>query len=296
MSYERVPLDLHELDQWILFRYEQRKGKPKPTKVPYQVRDPKRKAKSTDPATWAPFEQAVEAVEHADGIGFVFPPNEEFTGIDFDDCVTDGEIHPHVAACLLTLNSYSEFSPSGTGVHAIVRARVNGGRKVTGDTPWGGKLETYSKGRFFTITGNHVPGTNPYVQERQAQLDEIRAELLPDPEPVQQPPRRVTDAVPDDDRDLLERAKNAKNGADFDRLYRGDTSAHNDDHSAADLALTGQLAFWCGIDPDRIDRLFRSSGLMREKWDETRGESTYGRMTVERSLRSRAEFAVFLSS
>ena len=288
MSYEQVPPALRELDQWILFRYEQRKGEPKPTKVPYQARAPRWKAKSTDPATWAPFDQALAAVEHADGIGWVFPLDERFTGIDFDDCVTDGDIHPHVAACLLTLDSYSEFSPSGTGVHAIVRARVNGGRKVTSDTPSGGKLETYSKGRFFTITGDHVPGCNDHVQERQQQLDEIRSLLLPDPEPIQPPQPPPAPHV--GDHDLLDRARSAKNGVDFDRLYGGDTSAHNDDHSAADLALTGMLAFWCGIDPARIDRLFRSSGLMSEKWDETRGEGTYGQMTIERALRSRTEF------
>ena len=286
--YHRVPADLTELDQWVVYRIEQRDGDPKPTKVPYQARDPKRKASSTDPKTWGSFEAALKAAELADGIGFVFSPDDEFCGADFDACVTDGKIHPHVGACLLTLNSYTEFSPSKTGVHTIVRGRVNGGRKVTGDTPWGGKFENYSEARFFTTTGDIVPGSELYVQERQAELDEVRAELLPEPEPVARP--RATAVVGVDDQDLLERARKAKNGADFDRLYAGDLSAHNGDHSSADLALCGHLAFWCGIDPNRVDHLFRSSGLMRDKWDENRGETTYGQMTIEKSLRSRTEF------
>ena len=101
---------------------------------------------------------------------------------------------------------------------------------------------------------------------------------------------RQTATVQVDDRELLEHARSAKNGAKFEALWRGDTSGYGGDDSAADLALCGLLAFWCGIDPRRIDSLFRSSGLMRDKWDSSRGETTYGRQTIEKALRTRTEF------
>src|SRR6185369_1853678 len=57
-----------------------------------------------------------------------------------------------------------------------------------------------------------------------------------------------------------------------------------DDRSAADLALCNLLAFWTGRDATRMDRLFRGSGLMREKWDSRRGETTYGGQTIARAI------------
>src|SRR4029453_5482366 len=91
-----------------------------------------------------------------------------------------------------------------------------------------------------------------------------------------------------EDTALLAKAQAAKNGAKFARLWGGDTSLHDDDDSVADLALCMQLAFWTQ-DPAQIDRLFRQSGLMREKWDERRGAQTYGDRTVQEALARQIE-------
>jgi len=92
-----------------------------------------------------------------------------------------------------------------------------------------------------------------------------------------------------DDAALLATARRAKNGADFDRLWSGDTSGHGGDDSAADLALCNALVFWTGNDPAQIDRLFRQSGLMRPKWDSRRGETTYGAATIAKAIESTRE-------
>ena len=83
---------------------------------------------------------------------------------------------------------------------------------------------------------------------------------------------------------------NVVNGSRFHQLYdHGSLDAQGGDHSRADLALCGLLAFWTGGDAVRIDRLFRNSALMREKWDErhTADGTTYGQMTIAKSLHSR---------
>jgi len=90
-----------------------------------------------------------------------------------------------------------------------------------------------------------------------------------------------------EDSDLIEKAKDDDK---FRRLWNGDTSMHSGDHSRADLALCGKLAFWTGGEENRIDSLFRQSGLMREKWDEQRGAQTYGEMTVEKAVSDQTEF------
>jgi putative DNA primase/helicase len=87
-----------------------------------------------------------------------------------------------------------------------------------------------------------------------------------------------------DDQELLEKAFQAKNGDRFHALWNGDTSAYDGDDSRADLALCGMLAFWTGRDAGRMDSMFRTSGLMRTKWDRRSGETTYGMRTIEAAI------------
>lgn len=283
-----VPIELRAEQRWVTWRREARDGKP--TKVPYQAINPGRRASSTDPRSWSTCDEALESYERdsLDGVGFVFT-DTPFAGVDFDGCVVDGEVDPHVARWLATLDSYSEFSPSGTGVKVFLRAELAGRGRRTKRTPWGGEIEVYDRARYFAVTGLRVPGTPGEVRERQAEFDELLSALLPEPQPVERVAIPRTDLA-GDDATLLELARCARNGAAFSALWNGDTSGHGGDDSAADLALCNCLAFWCGVDPGRIDSLFRSSGLMREKWDSPRGESTYGRLTIEKALRTRTDF------
>jgi hypothetical protein len=280
-----IPAELRDLAQWVVWRYEDRDGKR--TKVPYRPAAPTARASSTDPSTWSTHEDALRAAgtDGVDGIGFVFTEGDPYAGADFDHCANGEDINPHVGALLRELDSYAEFSPSGTGLHVIVRATVNGGRNRTGKTPWGAEFENYDRGRFFCMTGRHVPDTPRTVNERQRQLDAVRAKMFP---PQEKPAAPGVVAPIADDRDLLALAGHAKNGADFDALYRGQHSYGS--QSEADLALCNMLAFWFGPDLARIDRAFRGSGLMRPKWDTTRGETSYGAQTIETALAGRTEF------
>jgi primase-polymerase (primpol)-like protein len=94
-----------------------------------------------------------------------------------------------------------------------------------------------------------------------------------------------------EDGDLLQKAKTAANGEKFEQLWRGSTSGY-ESHSEADMALCSLLAFWTGGDERQVDRLFRDSGLMREKWDEVHfaDGSTYGEKTIERAIAGTSEF------
>jgi hypothetical protein len=283
-----IPQELRDRQQWVCWRYEDRDGKH--AKVPYApVFNGRRRASSTNPRTWGSFDAAAR-VARMDGVGFVFAARDPYVGVDLDDCVENGVLHPAVQRIVDALDSYTELSPSGTGVHVILRAKLAGTRKRTGKTPWGGEIETYDAGRFFCMTGQHVEGTPTSIRRRQQQLDEVRAELLPE-SPAPAAPARVAGVGLDaDDRDLIERARAAKNGPEFERLWRGDIGGYGDDRSRADLALCSMLAFWAGPDPDRVDRLFSQSGLMRDKWLERRGKQTYGQMTVAKAIAGRSEF------
>jgi hypothetical protein len=271
---DAIPAALRDLTQWVVWKAEQRDGKA--TKVLYDPRKGTR-ASSTDPDTWCDFATAASANGDWDGIGFVFAPDDPYCGVDLDRCYRDGELHPDAAEIVMRLDSYAERSPSGTGVHVIVDARLQGKGRRTRKTPWGGDIEVYDRARYFTVTGDVLDGPST-VQSRQAELDQMVSRLLPPPSPNgKQPPPTTPVAL--DDRELLERARGAKNGAKFDALWRGDTAGYASP-SEADLALCNMLAFWTGRDPERMDRMFRASGLVREKWD--RGD--YRRGCIDRAI------------
>lgn len=277
------PAELRALGQWICWRYEEKDGRV--TKIPYDPRSGRR-ASSTNPATWTTYEQACAAAGRYDGVGFVFARGGGVVGIDMDRCVgEDGVLTESDQRIVRAFDTYTEFSPSRTGVHLFVRGGLPPGKRRRG------RYEIYEEGRYFTVTGERVPGTPATVAARQPEIDRFHEWIAGRDEddagdPVPRPTPITAYAAQIDDVDLLERARRAKNGELFEALWRGDLSGYGGDHSGADLALCNLLGFWTGGDPVRVDRLFRLSGLMRPKWDERRGETTYGDRTIDVAIRS----------
>src|SRR5262249_40537593 len=142
--------------------------------------------------------------------------------------------------------------PSGRGLHMFALGKLpDGGRKK-------GHIEVYDSKRYFTVTGNHVPGTPLAVQDRSDRLRELYDSLFGTTVQVDHPQRLTDPCI--DAATVLARARAAKNGAKFARLFDGDWSDYAS-QSEADMALCMMLAFWCSGDPARIDQLFRRSGL-----------------------------------
>ncbi len=282
-SWCAVPAALRERRSWVCWRPEVRDGND--TKVPYIAETGcSRKAKSNDPSTWRSFEEAVRHAPQPGGIGVMF--SDGLAGADVDDCLDgDGNLKPWAAAIVGELDSYAEISPSGEGVKVFFFGEIppGGNRKRVGD----GEIELYSKGRFFTVTGQHLPGTPATVEPRQAEIDSLHPRLFGKSEARVLPERG--DSPDLGDAQLLEKARNAKDGPLFKTLYdQGDTSAYGDDDSAADFALAHLLGFWCGPDPERIESLFARSALgQRAKWRE---RSDYRERTIRRALEGKADF------
>ncbi|MDO4650792.1 MAG: DUF3987 domain-containing protein, partial [Eubacteriales bacterium] len=88
-----------------------------------------------------------------------------------------------------------------------------------------------------------------------------------------------------DDAELLEKAMNSRNGAEFQNLWNGNWKGKYQSQSEADMALCSSLSFWTGADAGRMDQLFRQSGLMRDKWDRQQSGSTYGALTIQKAIR-----------
>ena len=271
-----IPEELKELNQWVGWRFEHRTNSPKPTKVPYDPSTGSR-ASTTGLSTWVTFEKALSYFSsgHCDGIGFVFTPDDPYVGVDLDGCWDSltGTMESWAADIVKRLDSYTEISPSGKGIHILVKGKLPPGRRRKDG------IEMYDLARYFTMTGRTFGRLGVNIAYRTEELEQLHGELF-SKEPTQQPMRSTVNLGDDQ---LIERAKSAANGLAFSRLWDGDWTKYTS-QSEADLALCGMLAFWTGNDPLQVDRLFRASGLVRDKWDERRGELTYGQITVTKSL------------
>jgi primase-polymerase (primpol)-like protein len=277
--------NIRDLRQWLCWRREEREGKP-PTKVPYSPTTGQR-ASSTNPESWTGYQEALRACkEHGYcGIGFVFTPEDDLCGVDLDGCLDPqtGEIERWAQEVIDELNSYTEISPSGTGVHILLRARLPEGRNRKG------RFEAYDRGRYFTVTGKHLAGTPESIQSRQGELASVVRRVFGEESKNGYDERsKVTEPAEDNglsDNEIVQKALNAANGEKFRRLWAGDSSDYTS-RSEAEQALCSLLAFWAGPNFDRIDALFRQSGLYREKWE----RADYRNRTISRATENRTDF------
>jgi putative DNA primase/helicase len=276
-----VPAEIATSGRAVVWRAELRGGRR--TKVPYAARRPWLHAAVNRPSTWAPFPEALAVVERggADGVGIVL--GDGIAGVDLDHVIAGRDLDhggrdlEHVAQELVAeLASYTEWSPSGAGLHVLVHGTLPPGRRRTAG------IELYDGGRFFTVTGQHVPGTPSTIEERTLVLAAVHGRLFP-PSTSEMSTRATIGPAVLDDGVLFERIRLAWNGDRFFRLWAGDWCGYPSP-SEADLAFCSMLAFWTRGDVARIDRLFRASGLFRPKWDEPRGASTYGERTIAKAV------------
>lgn len=276
-----VPLELRNLRQWVAWKLEPPfKEGDKWRKVPYSPVT-HRRASTTAPVDWGTFREALgfARAQGMSGVGFVFTEGDPYAGVDLDDCRDPhtGEVASWALEIVAALNSYTEVSTSGKGLHIIVRAKLPPeGRKS-------GRIEMYEAGRYFCVTGAPLPGLPKTAQHRQAEVETLHRATFNRPEAQSSDEPRVI-SLSRDDAQILELARRARNGAKFQVLYSGEWEQLGyKSQSEADLALCGQLKFWTQ-DRAQLDRLFRGSGLYRHKWDERRGDQTYGELTVQLAL------------
>ena len=281
---ESIPALLRASDRWVCWKYELRESKW--TKVPVNAQT-LRFGKSNDSKTWTTFDIAlISAQKHTqivDGIGIVLGAG--LWGIDLDNAVDSvtGEITSYEAKQIVTLfNTYTEYSPSGKGLHLYGLGKLPPAGRVTDLN--GQKIEAFDDRKFFTVTGRTVPGMPFTVEDRQHEVTAWHVKIFGThrtaPEkttPVDAPdPAEVAGQQKRDDA-LIAKILRSKQGEKFRRLFvDGDMTdyiAGEDgrvDHSRADYALLGLLA--CRTqDPQQLDRLFRRSALCSperlEKWN-----------------------------
>ena len=288
VNFVNIPQELKSDASFCTWKYVKRRGQKKPTKLPF-IPGTEKVASTSDPSTFRDFPSAMRAYALGgyDGIGFRV--SNGIGAIDIDHCIREDGSLNDVAASILGIFStaYFERSPSGAGLRGFFRTDPDYVYDKTvyyiNNRSLG--LEIYLSGttnRFVTVTGDvYRKGSVPLDEDA---LTTVLDTFMKRKKPVQNSSIEPRSYLTDDE--VLAHASAAANGEKFQDFYSGDWQKYFDNQSDADMAFVSMLAFWCGCDEEQIDRIFRSSGMMRPKWDEHRGESTYGTLTIRNAVAS----------
>lgn len=289
--YEKIPQELKLCKNWVGWKAVPDKDDPSHFgKIPVCVSSGEN-ASSTFPGDWEDFETAVNS-RYRNQLGFVFT-DSPFFGVDIDrqedalNAFLNGDTDNIIGEFVTGLQSYAELSPSGKGVHIICKGTLPGGANRRGC------VEMYDTGRFFTVTGKCIADypaadctetVKPLFEKYLgSQSDNKTTEQRAVPSQI--PAGSSTPQISFSISERLEKAKQSKrSGAKFSDLMAGKYEGWYKSHSEADMALCNMLAFWLDKNAADMDSVFRTSGLMRDKWNRKQSGSTYGALTVQKAV------------
>ena len=283
-NYETIPQELRNLKQWGLCELKYVPARKKNTKIPINPYDGSA-GKSNDPSTWSDFNTALRAldkIERADGLAFYFANG--YVGLDVDNIGNDlqdflvGAPETLVETFRkLTKKTYMEVSQSGKGIHAIFKGKIPGKHRRKGN------YEMYEAGRFFALTGNTI-GSSRIQSLDNSDMKHLYEFLFGKD--------KVIDISNYQDKpindlsisEIINRMLSSSRGQRDKLFMSGGWEKFYTSQSEADLAFANDLAFWTGKNFQKMDTIFRNSSLMRAKWDEKRGATTYGIATLNKAI------------
>jgi hypothetical protein len=269
--------DLKVQRRWVLWRLEMVKGKE--TKVPYQPNG--RKAMTNNPETWSTHGECTAVVSRFSGVGVML--GNGIFGMDLDKCcdAATGKFTPESREYVISLDSYGEYSPSGTGAHVLCVGDMpekykgaNTGKKIDAivrKVPGCKQIELKGFGNYFTLTGRHLSKTPQDLMPRQAQIDALCDRIA---------------AIPQSPKPIAGVVASGNEEDKFRKLMAGDLSEFNDDYSRADLALCNILARKHNNNFFKIDDAWLASPLYREKLERT----DYRSATITKAIKGEPIF------
>ena len=239
-----IPAELKMLNSWVAWKSVSVEGRDKPTKIPYQPLTGY-KASPTNPDHWSTFNEALDVVDQYDGIGFVLSGYDPFCFIDMDNPnnIEDPEQREYWKKTLLEIynlspDTYTEISPSGKGLHILVRADIN----LIPSGLNNGCIEAYTHSRYMTVTGDAKKGRSMEIVQADDFVRDLcdRFKVTPaaaDPVDVDQfeTPETMTDE------EVVSMASGFKDGDKFVDLYEGRWEEHYASQSDADMSLVNMI-------------------------------------------------------
>ena len=276
---KNIPLEMRRNKNWVLFRkINNPKNENHPLKMMISLEGKWHRAKSTDSTDWSTFTKSIQILNRTNFDGMAYVLDQDIVFIDVDNSIDEFGNLSNLACELLETfpNTYAEKSCSGRGIHIFLKGKLNINSMKRNDSIG---LEIYDTKRFCCMTGDIISQTNQ-ICDYQDKLNEVTNKYLGKKETI--PISNIRQPISLDNNEILKKALNSKIGHKISKLYQGDYSDYPS-QSNADMALMNYLAYYTK-NPYQLDSIMRSSGLYRSKWDEKRGDSTYGMITINQAL------------
>ena len=284
VDIKNIPAELKTSCRFCVWKFEKRNGQK--TKMPYNPANGDR-ARINDLRTFADFKTTLVtyAMGGYDGIGIAV--GSGIGAFDIDHCIREDGTLNDTADTVLSVfpTAYVEKSPSGKGLRGFFHVPED---YVYDKTVYyinnrSKGLEVYMPGatnRFVTVTGD-VYRTGEIPNDETA-MTTLLDTLMKRNKQVQQTHFQHHSYL--DDEAVIAHANEASNSEKFKKLFAGEWEDLYGSQSDADMAFLSILAFWCGCDEEQMDRIFRTSGLMRPKWDRKQAGSTYGAISIRNTV------------
>lgn len=291
-NYENIPDELKREKRWCLYKIIQRDGKN--TKLPLMPNG--KPAKSNDKTTWNSYEDCITSLNQNIGDGLGFMLGDGYIGIDIDKVSDDIFVYSMdyhaksmTADFLRGISTYTEISPSKTGLHFIGKGEVPGIRKRYKN------LEIYDKDRFFTITGNIIKDRDRNkIINIDSELSPLYEKYMPKINVINSENKRnqITTFLKDD-QDILEklfdRGYFSYTGEDLRKIYYGNYESYFNSQSEADFFMLQRLLYYTG-NVEMAISFMEKSGLKREKWHKRRGNTDYIHYIADKAIGSINQF------
>ena len=256
-----VPDEMKARPNWVVVKTWWNADKGKYNKRPVNCNSDKGEyAESDNPETWTTFDNALKYLKEKGGttVAYALDGKDNISCIDLDRCYDENGQPSALAKEVLSKcgKTYIEKSVSGNGLHIFGKTSGMDIRTFSKD----GDLEFYQKEHFIAMTGDGS-GYSRLESFDTPEMKELLSRKCEKREEWKGVCKGVNGLSTMTDRDVVEKASNAKNGDKFKRLYAGEDLQNN--HSNSDMSLMNLLAYWCNGDKEQMLRIFATSGLFR---------------------------------
>ena len=256
-----VPDEMKARPNWVVVKTWWNAEKGKYNKRPVNCNSDKGEyAESDNPETWTTFDNALKYLKEKGGttVAYALDGKDNISCIDLDRCYDENGQPSALAKEVLSKcgKTYVEKSVSGNGLHIFGKTSGMDIRTFSKD----GDLEFYQKDHFIAMTGDGT-GYSSLESFDTPEMKELLSRKCEKREEWNGVCKGVNGLSTMTDRDVVEKASNAKNGDKFKRLYAGEDLQNN--HSNSDMSLMNLLAYWCNGDKEQMLRIFATSGLFR---------------------------------
>lgn len=256
-----VPDEMKKRPNWVVVKTWWNAEKGKYNKRPVNCNSDKGEyAESDNPETWTTFDNALKYLKEKGGttVAYALDGKDNISCIDLDHCYDENGQPSALAKEVLSKcgKTYVEKSVSGNGLHIFGKTSGMDIRTFSKD----GDLEFYQKDHFIAMTGDGT-GYSSLESFDTPEMKELLSRKCEKREEWKGVCKGVNGLSTMTDRDVVEKASNAKNGDKFKRLYAGEDLQNN--HSNSDMSLMNLLAYWCNGDKEQMLRIFATSGLFR---------------------------------